>query len=93
MDEIDRLLQEKEDLRGRKPFDEYNLTSTTASMPTIEDVRAAEKAMKNAQEQLRDYTEKPPVGRDRDVEQRRLAAELKRATDNYIRAILALRLK
>ena len=62
-------------------------------MPTIEDVRAAEKAMKNAQQQLRDYTEKPPVGRDRDVEQRRLAAELKRATDNYIRAILALRLK
>jgi hypothetical protein len=63
------------------------------SMPTIEDVRAAEKAMKNAQKQLSDYTERPSFGRDRDVEQRRLAAELKRATDNYIRAILALKLK
>lgn len=47
--------------------------------------------MKNAQEQLTRYTERTSLGRDRDVEQRRLASELKIAMDHYIRAILALK--
>ncbi|MGA7381652.1 MAG: hypothetical protein WBX03_12450 [Terriglobales bacterium] len=58
-------------------------------MATIEEVRTAEKAMKEAQEALRAYTERQSVAPDRGLH-RHLAAELSRATENYLKAIFEL---
>jgi hypothetical protein len=54
------------------------------SMSTIDEVRAAEKRMKNAQDALRKADEQ-----DREL-QRRLAAELTSATDEYSKAVREL---
>ncbi len=58
-------------------------------MATIEKVRTAEKAMKEAQEALRAYTERQSVTPDRSLH-RHLAAELSTATENYLKAIFEL---
>ncbi|MGA7379669.1 MAG: hypothetical protein WBX03_02360 [Terriglobales bacterium] len=58
-------------------------------MATIEEVRTAEKAMKEAQEALRAYTERQSVAPDRSLH-RHLAAELSTATENYLKAIFEL---
>jgi hypothetical protein len=58
-------------------------------MATIEKVRTAEKAMKEAQEALRAYTERQFVTPDRSLH-RHLAAELSTATENYLKAIFEL---
>jgi hypothetical protein len=56
-------------------------------MATIEDVKAAEKEMKEAQDALRAYAENGAAGRDVKLHLR-LATELKKATDKYFAAVL-----
>lgn len=58
-------------------------------MSTIEDVRTAEKAMNDAREALRTYTEQQSSAPDRSLH-RYLAAELRTTTENYEKAIREL---
>jgi len=61
-------------------------------MSTMEQVKAAEHAMRVAQRALMAYTEKPSDQQDRDLH-RRLAIEAKRAAEDYIKTTLALELE
>jgi glycyl-tRNA synthetase beta subunit len=58
-------------------------------MATIEEVKAAEKEMKEAQDALRAYVENAASGRDVKLHLR-IATELKKATDKYFAAVLGL---
>jgi|HubBroStandDraft_6_1064221.scaffolds.fasta_scaffold616563_2 hypothetical protein len=60
------------------------------NVSTIEDVRTAEKAMNDAQEALRAYTEQQPFAPDPSL-RRYLVAELRTATENYEKAMRDLR--
>lgn len=55
----------------------------------MEQLKAAEYAMRVAQRALMAYTEKPSDQQDRDLH-RRLAVEAKRAAEDYIKTALAL---
>lgn len=61
-------------------------------MATIEEVRKAAKAMKEAQEVLRAYTERQTTAPDRSLH-RYLATEFRTATENYIKAMFELNSK
>lgn len=58
-------------------------------MSTMEDVKAAESIMQKAHQALRNYLERESQGQDITVHGR-LVEELKKATDNYIQAIIEL---
>lgn len=55
----------------------------------MEQLKAAEHAMRVAQRALMAYTERPSDQQDRELH-RRLAAEAKRAADTYVKTALAL---
>jgi hypothetical protein len=64
-------------------------------MSTIVEVRAAEESMRRAQDALQAYTayvDKPAKEQDFKIH-RQLAAELKAATDIYVKAVLDLNSK
>jgi hypothetical protein len=61
-------------------------------MSTMEQLKAAEQAMRESRRLLVAYTEKPSDQQDRDV-QRRLAAEAKIAEETYLKTALALESK
>jgi hypothetical protein len=58
-------------------------------MSTMEQVKAAERAMREARLAFVAYTERPSDQQDRDVH-RRLAAEAKIAEETYVTTTLAL---
>jgi hypothetical protein len=58
-------------------------------MSTMEQVRAAERVMREAQRALLAYAERPPDQQDQDF-RRRLAVEAKKAAEDYIQKALAL---
>ena len=55
----------------------------------MEQVRAAERVMREAHRALLAYAERPSDQQDRDL-RRRLAVEAKRAAEDYIKTALAL---
>jgi hypothetical protein len=55
----------------------------------MEQVRAAERVMREAQRALFEYAETPSDQQDRDLH-RRLSVEAKRAAEDYIKTALAL---
>jgi hypothetical protein len=61
-------------------------------MATIEQVRAAERARNQAHEALRAYTDRTSGAPDRCL-YRQLVAELRTATENYIKVFLELNSK
>ena len=58
-------------------------------MSTMEQVRAAERVMREAQRSLLAYAERPSDQQDRGLH-RRLAVEAQRAAEDYIKTALAL---
>ena len=58
-------------------------------MSTLEQVKAAERIMREAQRALWAYAERPPELQDVDL-RRRLAVEAQRAAEDYIKTALAL---
>jgi len=58
-------------------------------MSTMEQLRAAERVMREAQRALLAYAERPPDQQDQDL-RCRLAVEAKRAEDAYVKTALAL---
>lgn len=58
----------------------------------MEQLKAAERAMRAAQRALIAYTERPPDQQDEDLH-RRLAAEAKIAAETYVKTALALNSK
>lgn len=61
-------------------------------MSTMEQVKAAEHAMRVAQRALMAYTETPSEQQDRDLHHR-LAVEAKKAAEDYVKTALALDLE
>jgi len=60
-------------------------------MSTIEDVKAAERKMNEAKIALQRYTERSPNDPSDHNLHRRLAEELKRATDDYLASVINLK--
>ena len=60
-------------------------------MSTIEEVKATERKMNEAKIALQRYTERPPNDPPDHKLHRRLAEELKRATDHYLTSVINLR--
>jgi len=60
-------------------------------MSTIEDVKAAERKMNEARIALQRYTERPLSDPSDHKLHLRLAQELKRATDDYVASVIALK--
>jgi len=59
--------------------------------PTIEDVKAAERKMNEAKSALQQYTQRSPNDPPDHKLHRRLAEELKRATDDYLTSVINLK--
>jgi hypothetical protein len=58
-------------------------------MSSMEQVRAAERVMREAQRALQEYAERPSDQQNRELH-RRLTAEARRATETYVTTVLAL---